>query len=69
MHVGVYGGNYMAKTTTHKVMRDEFWWPSLFKDAQVMVRKCDVCQRFAGKLKFLGNTPLRPVELQEPFQK
>ena len=23
---------------------------------------------FAGKLKFLGNTPLKPVEVQAPFQ-
>ena len=33
IHVGVCGGHYKAKTTAHKVMRDGFWWPSLFKDA------------------------------------
>ena len=43
MHAGVCGGHYMAKTTAHKVMRARFWWPSLFKDAQIMVRKCDPC--------------------------
>ena len=58
----------MAKTTAHKVMKARFWWPSLFKDAQIMVRKCDPCQRFSRKLKFLGNTPLKPVEVQAPFQ-
>ena len=61
MHVGVCGGHYMAKTTAPKVMRARFWWPSLFKDAQIMVRKCDSCQRFAGKLKFSSNTPLKIV--------
>lgn len=68
MHAGVCGGHYMAKTTTHKVMRSGFWWPSLFKDAQIMIRKCDPCQRFAGKLKFSGNTPLNLVKVQAPFQ-
>lgn len=68
MHSGVCGGHYMAKTTAHKVMRLGFWWPTLFKDAQVLVRKCDSCQRFAGKLKFSGNTPLKLVEVQVPFQ-
>ena len=68
MHVGLCGGYYMAKTTAHKVMRDGFWWPSLFKDAQLMSRKCNAYQRFVGKLKFLGNTPLKLVEVQAPFQ-
>lgn len=69
MCAGVCGGHYMAKTTVHKVMRSSFWWPSLFKDAQTMIRRSDPCQRFVGKLKFLGNTPLKPVEVQAPFQK
>ena len=68
MYSGVCGGHYMAKTTAHKIMRPSFWWPNLFKDVQVLVRKCDSCQRFAGKLKYSGNTPLKPVEVQAPFQ-
>ena len=49
-------------------MRVGFWWPSLFKDAKMLVRTCDSCQRFASKLKFSGNTPLKPFEVQAPFQ-
>lgn len=67
MHARVCGGHYMAKNTTHKVMRVGFWWPSLFKDAQIMVRKCHSYQRFAGKLKFSRNTPSKPVVVQAPF--
>ena len=33
-----------------------------------MVRRCDSCQRFDRKLNFLGNTPLKPIEVQAPFQ-
>ena len=67
MHSRVYGGHYMGKIIAHKLMRDVFWWPSLFKDVYALVIKCDHYQRFVGKLKFFGNTPLKTVEVQEPF--
>lgn len=63
MHGGICGGHYMGKTTAHKILRAGFWWPTIFKAAENWVRRCDACQRFAGKLKFLGNVPLRPVEV------
>ena len=58
----------MSKKTTHKVLRSGFWWPTLFKDAHEIVRKCDACQSFFGKLKFSGNVPLKLVEVHAPFQ-
>lgn len=67
MHKGACGGHYMAKTTTHKILREGFWWPTVFKYAHRFVKKCDACQRFIGKLKFSGNLPLRPVLAQAPF--
>ena len=54
MHEGVCGGHYMDKTTAKKVLRARFWWPTLFKDAHEFVKICDTCQRFSGKLIFLG---------------
>ena len=33
-----------------------------------MIRKSYSCQRFVGKLKFQGNTPLKLVEVQALFQ-
>lgn len=68
MHSGECGYHYTAKTTTHKVIQDGFWWSTLFRDVHELVMKCDACQRFTGKLKFLGNVPLRPVEVQALFQ-
>lgn len=67
IHEGVCGGHYMAKTTAHKILKADFWWPTLFKDAQELVKTCDACQRFGGKLKFSGNLPLKPMEVQAPF--
>ena len=43
MHEGVCGGHYMAKTTTHKILRSSFWWPTIFKDTHKFVKKCDAC--------------------------
>lgn len=68
MHSGECGGHFMEKTTTHKVLRASFWWPTLFKDAYALVRRCDSYQHFTGNLNFLGNVPLRLVEVQAPFQ-
>lgn len=61
MYSGKCGGHFMAKTTTHKVIKASFRWPTLFKDAHNLVMKCDACQCFTGKLKFSGNTLLRLV--------
>ena len=68
MHEGVCRGHYMAKNTTHKICRASFWWIALFKDAHEFVKKCDDFQRFGCKIKFPGNLPLRPMEVQPPFQ-
>ena len=68
MHEGVCGGHYMDKTIAHKILKSSFWWPTIFKDTHEFVRRCNACQRFSGKLKFLGNLPLRHVEVQAPFQ-
>ena len=68
MHSGTCGGHYMSKTIAHKVLRVGFWWPTLFNDANDIVRRCDSCQRFSNKLNFIGNVPLKLVEVQNPFQ-
>jgi len=68
IHHGVCGGHYPAYTTSHKVLRAGYWWPTLFSDAHRMIRKCDPCQRFSGKLKYDGALPLRTITVEAPFQ-
>lgn len=68
MHGGVCGGHFSAKTTAHKILRAGFYWPHVFNDACAYVRKCEVCQKFSGKLKYQGALPLRPMQVEEPFQ-
>lgn len=49
MHDILVRDHFAGNTTAHKVMRDNFYWPTLFKDAHVYVRKCPVYQRCTEK--------------------
>ena len=33
LHDGSVGGHFSGETTTHKVLREGYYWPTLFKDA------------------------------------
>jgi hypothetical protein len=65
-HEGVCEGHHFWKTTAYKILRDGYYWPSLFADVNVEVRTCEKCQRFEGK-KNLKSLPLKPVKVAAPF--
>ncbi|GJT07874.1 reverse transcriptase domain-containing protein [Tanacetum coccineum] len=44
-HSGPTGGHHSANVTAKKVYESGFYWPSVFKDANEYVRRCDACQR------------------------
>nr|GFA49113.1 retrovirus-related Pol polyprotein from transposon 17.6 [Tanacetum cinerariifolium] len=44
-HSGPIGGHYGANYTTKKVFNSGFYWPSIYKDAFELVKRCDSCQR------------------------
>ena len=48
LHSGDVGGHFGGYTTAHKVLRDGYYWPILFKDAHMLSRKCTICQKAAG---------------------
>jgi ribonuclease HI len=66
-HGGFCGGHFAAKTTTHKILRAGYYWPTIFSDVHQFVRKCEPCQLFTGKQK-LAALPLQPVVVEAPFQ-
>nr|GEX90481.1 reverse transcriptase domain-containing protein [Tanacetum cinerariifolium] len=39
------GGHHSASVTAKEVYKFGFYWPSIFKDANEYVRRCDACQR------------------------
>ena len=62
------GGCYATRTTTHKIVRAGYYWPSIFSNVHNFVRCCEPCQLFNGKQK-LASFPLHPVVVEDPFQK
>jgi transposase InsO family protein len=66
-HSGFCGGHFAAKTTTHKILRAGYYWPTIFSDVHKMVRGCQQCQLFTGKQK-LAALPLQLVVVEAPFQ-
>ena len=67
MHDAPAGGHFLGDTTVHKILRAGYYWPTLFKDAQAYVRKCDTCQR-SGRRQAKEAGPLQPVIIFEPFE-
>jgi hypothetical protein len=35
MHDGMTGGHFLGDTIAHNVLRDGYYWPTLFKDDHV----------------------------------
>eukprot|EP00253_Pinus_taeda_P014123 PITA_14123 len=66
-HSSMCGGHHYWKTTTHKILRAGYYWPTLFSDVFSFVKSCDRCQRFEGKQK-LKSLPLKPIHASGPFQ-
>ena len=67
MHDGSAGGHYYGDTTTHKILRDGYYCPTLFKYAHSYARKCDVCLKSDGKLSKAAG-PLQPVTISSAFE-
>jgi len=63
-----FGGNFVAKSTTHKIIRTRYYWPSIFHDYFEFVRSCDICQCLADKQQF-SVMPLKLVLATSPFEK
>nr|GFB07220.1 reverse transcriptase domain-containing protein [Tanacetum cinerariifolium] len=58
-HSGPTGGHYGANYSAKKVFDSGFYWPSIYKDAFQLVKRCDSCQR-----QVYGNACHLPLELE-----
>lgn len=67
-HGGVCGGHFARRVTTHKVLRDSYWWPTLFKDTILLVRKCESFQHFSRRMNASGSLPLHIISIEAPFK-
>eukprot|EP00253_Pinus_taeda_P008633 PITA_08633 len=64
---GDCGGHLYWKSTTDKILRAGYYWPSLFVDVKKFVVSCHKCQIFEWKGKLLP-LPLEPISTEKPFQ-
>ena len=60
------GGHFNGRCTTAKILQSSFYWPSLFKDANLYVKSCDRCQR-TGNTKKRNEMPLTTILEVELF--
>jgi hypothetical protein len=67
-HERIYGGHYVGKSTTQKVLCAELWWPTIHKDAKEYCQRCDVFQR-VSKPNRRDEMPLRPQVTLQVFEK
>jgi hypothetical protein len=67
LHVGEVGGHFSGDTTTHKVLRVGYYWPTLFKDCHTLCHKCIICQKALGRVQKAA-FPLQPVSMDFTFQ-
>ncbi|OAO89278.1 hypothetical protein AXX17_ATUG02310 [Arabidopsis thaliana] len=55
-----YGGHFATFKTVTKVLQAGLWWPTMFKDAQEFISKCDSCQR-KGNISMRNEMPQNPI--------
>jgi hypothetical protein len=67
LHSRYCGGHFAACTTTHKILREGYYWPIIFSNVHRYVRSCQPCQFFVGKQR-PPTIPLKLVIIEVPFQ-
>ncbi|GKA27372.1 reverse transcriptase domain-containing protein [Tanacetum coccineum] len=65
-HLGPTGGHHSAKVMARKVYQSGFYWPSIFKDANEYVRRCDICQR-SGNISSRNEMHQNNIQVCEVF--
>nr|GFC30579.1 reverse transcriptase domain-containing protein [Tanacetum cinerariifolium] len=61
-HSGPTGGHYGANYTAKKVFDSGFYWPTIYKDAFELVKRCDSCQR-QGKISQKDEMPQNSFQI------
>nr|GFB14796.1 reverse transcriptase domain-containing protein [Tanacetum cinerariifolium] len=65
-HYGPTGGHHGPNYTAKKVFDSEFYWPTIYRDAQELVKTCDVCQR-QGKISQRDEMPQNFIQVCKNF--
>nr|GEU52441.1 zinc finger, CCHC-type [Tanacetum cinerariifolium] len=65
-HSGPTGGHHGPNYTARKVFNSGFYWPTIYRNAQDLVKNCDVCQR-QGKISQKDEMPQNSIQVCEIF--
>jgi hypothetical protein len=66
-HDSLCGGYHFWRTTAYNILRDGYFWPSLFTNVCAKIIAYVKCQKFSGK-QHLKTLPLKHVVASGPFQ-
>jgi hypothetical protein len=67
MHDGPTGGHFLGDTIAHKVLRNGYYLPTLFKDEHAYSRSYEAWKKAAGR-EHKSHIPLQPISIEEPFK-
>jgi len=67
LHDGPIGRHYGGDTTAHKILKEKYYCPSLFKYSHAYTIKCQQCQTSVRRKKKVA-FPLQHVIIERPFQ-
>ncbi|KAK1684399.1 hypothetical protein QYE76_045247 [Lolium multiflorum] len=66
IHQGECGHHASSRAIVGKAFRHGFYWPTVLRDAEELVRKCNGCQRFA-KQRHTPASALKTIPITWPF--
>ena len=56
LHKGICRNHMGGRSLSHRAITQGYWWPSMQKEVQEFVKKCDQCQRFVPNIHQPGRT-------------
>nr|GEZ85048.1 reverse transcriptase domain-containing protein [Tanacetum cinerariifolium] len=65
-HYGPTGGHHGPNYTSKKVFDSGFYWPTIYRDAQDLVKSCDACQS-QGKISQRDEMPQNSIQVCKMF--
>jgi hypothetical protein len=66
-HSGYCGGHFVDQTTSHKILREGYYWTMIFSYTHRYIKSCQPFQFFTGK-QCLPSLPLKRVIMEAYFQ-
>ena len=66
VHEGVCESHLGARSLSHKLLRQGYYWPTMYHDSIEYVRRCDRCQRYAN-IQRQPASELTPLSAPWPF--